>query len=62
MYSGSSGLQVVGLFVAFGVIYVSQAWIITLIARLLDRSGLINYPIHCIMGHRACSVFATPGV
>ena len=37
-YSGSSGLGVVGLFVSFVLIYLSQALIITCVARLLDRS------------------------
>ena len=67
-------VRVVGLFVSCVVIYLSQALIITRGARFLDRSRFILfigfvlvlfywfYFIHSIMGHRACSVFATPGV
>jgi len=56
------------------LIHVSQALIITHIARFLDRSRFILfigfelvsfywlYFIHSIMVHRTCSVFATPGV
>ena len=60
LYSGSSGLGVVGLFVSFVLIYLSQALIITWVARLLDRSGFIPYFIHSIMGYCVCSVSATP--
>jgi hypothetical protein len=54
-------VMVVGLFVSFVLIYLCQALIITRIARGLDCKGFILY-IHSIMGHRAGSVFATPGL
>ena len=62
------------MFVSFVLISLSQALIITCVARFLDRSRFILfigfvlvlfdwfYFIHSIMGHRAWSVFATPGV
>jgi len=52
LYYGSSGLGVVGLFVSFVPINLSQALIITHVARLLDRSGSILYFVNSIMGHR----------
>jgi hypothetical protein len=55
-------VRVVGLFVSFVLINLSQALIITRVARFLDCSGFNLYLFHSIMGHRACSVFATPGV
>jgi len=58
----------------FVLINVSKALIITHVARFLDHSRyivsmgfvLIVFDwfcfIHSIKGHRACSIFATPGV
>jgi hypothetical protein len=70
-----SGLgRVLVLFVPFVLINLSQAFIITRVARLLDRSRFILficfvlvlfywlYFIHSIMAHCACSVYATSGV
>jgi len=36
-------VRVVGLFVSFHLIYLSQAFIITRVARFLDCSGFIFY-------------------
>jgi hypothetical protein len=54
-------VRVVGLFVSFVLFYISQALIITRVVTVLDCEEFILF-IHSIMGHRACSVFATPGV
>ena len=66
--------RVLVLFVSFVLIFLSQALIITLVVRFLDRSRFILfigfvlvlfhwfYFIHSIMGHLACSGFVTPGV
>ena len=55
-------VRVVGLFVSFVLMYSSQALIITCVARFLDYLGFIFLFIHSIMGHHACSVFATAGL
>jgi hypothetical protein len=66
--------QVFVMFVSFILIFLSQSSIVTRVARFLDRLRSILfigfvfvlfywfYFVHSIMGYRACSVFATPGV
>jgi hypothetical protein len=66
--------RVIVLFGSFVLIDVSQALIVTNVARFLDRSWfnlftgfvfvlfLWFYFIHSIMGHRTCRVFAAAGM
>ena len=62
LYSGSCGLGVVGLFISFVPINLSQAFIITCVTRYWDRTGYIIHFIYTIMGHLTCSVVVTAGV
>lgn len=57
-FSGSFVLGVVGLFMFFVLIILSQAFIIICITRYLVCLGLIFYFIHSIMGYHTGNIFA----